>query len=365
MSKKFTIDSTKIFIPIDRVEVLSSELKKTYITLNGDTGEVLKEWKNEAHLIEDKKEIEEGIFQKLGVKTRVAIAKNPNTGNEFLVVNLNAKILKSKEYLQGIHWGNIERVFSNLMEYEVFKCTFETFLNGCLSDTDIKADNKLKEPVFKSSIDTLELNTKPSSKADEGSRKFWRKGNKGIQWSKRETTAFISNPFFKIYHKLTELSYKSNAFLNEYLKGADAELEDLVRTEYTIKNQKHQKSLGIEGNTLRNFLDLTDDKLAEIMQVIVSKHIKGTELEDKKYKTDKKLGSMEKMLHFFIMDKMQGNQTYSKIRDWALRNVDLTPVERSRMKKRLDTMYYNSIEGTNEDICTKGTDKFLGFLGVK
>ena len=240
------IDSFKIRIPYRNVEITDAKLEGTKIVYIKETDEVMDEFKNNSLKFEDH-----------GIKTRFAVEVMPTDSKggkkKYLTILVNAKLLTSL-YLQGITNYNIEVVHRHLMAYNVVKFNLETFLNGFVTDVDFKTDVRCTIDEFHELKHFFRINARVSNKIGEGFKPFDAPTNQGIQFSVRETKAYKTNPFFKMYHKELELKHNSKKFYKKYIEGQD--IKNLARFETTIKNNKHMKLLGIESNTLSHLLNL-------------------------------------------------------------------------------------------------------------
>ena len=114
---------------------------------------------------------------------------------------------------------------------------YDDFLDASLTDTDIKRDMRRSLVDFEIMKNLAKKYAKSSVSFGTGYRAWWSNTNKGFQFSDRKTTAFRTQPYFKVYHKPTELVNRSNDFYTKYLSNID--LSDVVRYEFTIKNRDH------------------------------------------------------------------------------------------------------------------------------
>lgn len=275
----FSIDSLKLRIPIQKVEIIEPTLKGNWIkaAISVDTGEI----------IEDPEKFKTKAFgvEKKGIKTKYMCQKisNGRTVEDFLCILFNSKLLKGR-YLEGITAENVGIVHDELIKQNVISVSFEDFLNGICTDIDFKADYELKE---KESFDDLLTNldnlTTKTADREKGNRIFRQKGNYGIEWSKRQFSS-NSNPYVKVYHKSIELLFNSSIFYQEYIKEMN---QNLVRVEWTLKGKKHaegftyhregENRLEVAFNDMRfiNLLSLTDYHKYQMSIQIMSKHIEG------------------------------------------------------------------------------------------
>mgnify|MGYP000415585683 CR=1 FL=1 len=134
------IDSLKIRIPTDKIQITDSKLIGTKITILEETAEVLREFKDNALK-----------FSNNGISTRFAIETMPIDSRgrtvEFLTILVNSKLLKSR-YLEGITKENIREVYNEIQNYNVVKFSFAAFMQGACTDIDFKTDTRLTIPLF-------------------------------------------------------------------------------------------------------------------------------------------------------------------------------------------------------------------------
>lgn len=274
-----SIDSLKLRIPIQKVEIIEPALKGNWIkaVISVDTGEI----------IEDPEKFKTKAFgvEKKGIKTKYLCQKisNGRTVEDFLCILFNSKLLKGR-YLEGITAENVGIVHDELIKQNVISVSFEDFLNGICTDIDFKADYELGENVsFDDILTKLDNMTLKTSDREKGNRIFRQKGNYGIEWSKRQFSS-NSNPYVKIYHKSKELLHNSNIFYNEYIGSV---VENLIRVEWTLKGKKHAESFNLQkesGKRIQvafddmrflNLLALSDINKNHMSTQIMSKHIEG------------------------------------------------------------------------------------------
>ena len=345
------IDSLKLRFPFEEIEIISSEIDQTYITYNASTGEEIDNFKNVAHKVIEK-----------GITTRFAIEVQPTdnkTGakEKYLVILLNSKTLKNN-YFEGITRANIEEVYNYLISLEIASFTIENLLKAECTDIDFKTDYYLTMQSFMESLDFLKRNSKESKASEKGYKGFNEKTNKGLQWSTRKTTAFKTNPYIKIYHKELELKFKSREFCNEFVDRK--RIKDLVRTEFTIKNKKHLKALGIENNSFETLLNLEDSFKKTLIEKTLNVHLSKRKISKKE--TPKGMNPTEQMFYKLITMQMKLDFTYEKIRSIVLE--DMNKDNRYKKGLYLDAIYHTYIEGKTEDKNTKEVDGFFGILGL-
>lgn len=265
IKNEIALDSFKIRIPLSLVELIHPAFKDELSVINTTTGEIDSDYfKKNSH----------AIFEN-GIKIRFAIEEqttSQNTRLKYLIILINSKILKSS-YFEGITQNNIHLVYDELIKLKVANFTFDAFISSEITDVDFKQDYTYKgsHDDFRKMITQLFNATRESKSRDKGCRSYTTKSNMGIEWSKRETIAFKTSPFVKIYHKEIELKNKSSEFANEYLREID--YSDLVRIEATVKNKKHFRTFGVDITALDYILRLDAKVKENIIKTAFKKHI--------------------------------------------------------------------------------------------
>ena len=344
------IDSFKLRIPYRNVEIIDYKLEAS-LTTTYEGGEI-----DEADFKRNSLK-----FKKNGISTRFAVETLPldSKGNKrkYLTMLINAKLLKSR-YLEGITNSNIDIVHKALMGYDVARFDLKTMLEGFVTDMDFKTDFYSKMEEFLHLKKFFRINSRESNKLNQGFRPFDKDTNQGMQFSTRETRAYKTNPFVKMYHKELELKNKSYDFYYKYL--GDQDIENLGRFETTIKNNAHMKVLGITSNTLSNLLNLDDSFKKGILSQSINAHL---ESSIKQIKTKEGMSPMDELLHNFIVMQMKGGETFDRITDVAL-STFTDKSKRYMAKKKLNIIYNEQIKGSKKDISTKNIDSILNLIGV-
>jgi hypothetical protein len=340
------LDSLKVRIPFNQVTVLDEKLQGTKITYLEETGEQLREFKDNALK-----------FKTNGISTRFAIEIMPtdSKGNkkEYLTILINAKLLKQR-YFEGITAQNITDVYNDLIAFKVAYFSLESLLGGFCTDMDFKTDTRLPIDDYSELIRFFKAN----AKSQEAYRDFNRKTNKGIQFSKRETKSFKTKPFWKLYHKETELFYHSEEFKKQYLIGQN--LKDLIRFEFTIKNNQHLKSLKINSNTLNSILSLTDDVKKGILKSTLQVHL---ETYIRQMKKREGMQPTDELLHNLLILAMEKGMSFEAVSFFALSSFS-DRVAKARKKSQLNKIYREYIQGSKKDISTKNIQGVLELIGL-
>lgn len=195
MINDITLDSFKIRLPYESVEILDGSLLSKWFLVNEGTGIYDEaEFKNNSLAFNDN-----GIKTKFAVERQITKNRSVKT---FVIILINSKTLKS-QYFSGIKKSNIKRVYKYLISLSVIDFTFEVFLLGEITDVDFKRDRKQKN--LKDAVNELYAITRLHKNKASGAKKYIKKNNLGIEFSDRRTTEINNAPFIKIYHKEIEL----------------------------------------------------------------------------------------------------------------------------------------------------------------
>lgn len=276
----FKLDSFKIRIPLkaphnykradilpyeygDPIVILNDpELGVNYITINEQTGDVVKSSANNYGHVNDK-----------GIKTTYGIESiNANkTVSDYLTIKVTSKHLRSN-YFDGITIDNVKTVYKSLMSLKKFSFPFEDFLHGEVTDADYCRD--LIIPNYEGVKQCLQELTKPSTKNNKGVHTFDTATAKGLKWSSRDT-ATSDAPYIKIYNKGLQVRNDADMlmFTKEYL-DLNMITTDNYRIEFTLKNKRHFGKYKIH-NTLISHLRLSQDRLLDIARSVFNCHLEG------------------------------------------------------------------------------------------
>jgi len=266
LDEAFENDSLKWRGPTSKCKILNEGLNGNLIIVNDKTGVVLDRiFKKNAYPINDN-----GINIYFAIEEQTTADQSRKS---FITILITSKLLKER-YFEGITKNNIRLVYDALMSYKIVSFSYDTFLNGEVTDVDFKKDISTSEmdSIIKGSYSL----TKENHKMSEVCRTFNKKDNKGIQWSKRDTTEVMKKPFVKIYHKGLDLTRsKSKEFYENYILGTASEIkvDNRVRIEFTIKNKKHFRSHKVLETTLKNILSLSKEKKDQMFTTSLSSHL--------------------------------------------------------------------------------------------
>lgn len=260
-----SLDSCKIRIPMHQVEVLNDSLLSHWIPMemNTETGELREtgsDFRTKAYYHSDK-----------GISTRVAIERQVTADKsvkDYLTIGINAKMLQGR-YFEGITRQNLHMVHEYLMGLKLASFSLEALREAQVTDADYKKDFRCGD--MDALTLRLEVLTIPKRKKGEGCKRYREMHNKGIEWSDRKSTAIATAPFLKVYSKELDLKHNSTEFHENYTQGQD--IAEVARVEFTIKNRKHFRKYEVEDTTLYHVIDLPQEKLEDMLQTSIRKHI--------------------------------------------------------------------------------------------
>lgn len=258
-----SIDSFTFYIPLDKVEIIDEDLIDKYAYFNTRTGEVKEE---------TTKKIEKYICSGSGIKTGFSIKSFPQgkerIQTDVLVVKVTSKLLRSN-YLKGISKETIKDIYHKIMKMNVVTIAYDIFIKDTVCyDIDFKLDAEVR--FFDGLIPLIQLMTKPSAFIGQGVQSFKKRDknglweNLGIQFNSRETSSPKKRPFLKMYHKKVELVNRSTSFYNSYLNDKKIS-NDMIRIEYTLKNQQHLKAHEIDNRSIGSIISIEENKKTKIM----------------------------------------------------------------------------------------------------
>lgn len=220
------------------------------------------------------------VISKNGITTRIRISNIPiynqklkiKVDTKFITLTLSAKLLKFK-YFEGITPENVNLLYTEFMEQNIFKCTFDTFLNSKVSDIDICEDRYFNNPsTFEQILKQLISQTGNKIKY---TNLFNQESNLGLEFNNRYK-ATPSLPYLKFYFKYWELQTKSLEFNTHYLQEWNT--KNIGRVEATIKNYKHKKRLESKNilpkfETLKELLQIDSKKLHNFITYSLNAYI--------------------------------------------------------------------------------------------
>lgn len=315
------IDSLKIRIPKYLVNYVDDTFAEEYQKVYVKTGMI------EDHVNLDKHKVNVTS----GISSRIAVFNSLQGGKseEQIVIQCNAKQLKEK-YLQGITRATLPALYQYIIDLNIVYFTYETFLNAYVSDIDFCYDVKVTPKAMIEANQEIYNSVKPSC-FKYVSKPFRQKTNVGMQFNTREK-ATPGRPYVKIYHKTLELQTKSSEFAEKYLVGQD--YQDIGRLEYTIKNSKHRKQLGIQASTLNELLNIDQSKIKSIVFGGVPKYTEN----DSFHRSFKAVSPTDRLI-LMLINRCRKRGDNNSIFMNLLNYFDVA-TEKSRIKKKLETLIF-------------------------
>jgi len=260
-----SVDSLKIRIPIGECKILNKEISERWGEVS-ESGELATlEFKTKRF-----------IHRRNGCTTSYLIQKRKTSATaseSFLIILFNSKILEG-HYFQGITKHNARHVYNLLIIQGHVKFSFDSFMNGAVTDCDIKRDFPTAGTAHQEAIIKGFKNLTRLSKAKaKGYTVSLTDRIAIIQWSKRDV-ATPSAPHVKFYSKDLELEYQSNVFK----MASGIECESVLRLEATIKDRDHFRYLLGTKSKDQNFnlcdlLSLSQSELTGMITGMLHKHI--------------------------------------------------------------------------------------------
>lgn len=320
------VDSLKIRIPKEDVTIVCARFLQKFQKVYPSTGDVDEHISLENH----KTNVTNGITTRIGVVESL-VAKDVT--KEFIYIQVNAKMCE-KRYFEGINKDTIRIVYDYIMALEVIFVSFEVFLCAIVSDIDFAYDISISPSHMKTLNHKIYSSVLPNKKKylDEP---FRRKDNVGIVFNRREK-ATPTSPFIKIYHKGLEFENKSKEFYDFYFLGMD--LLNYGRLEYTLKNSKHQKHLGIGIKTLNQLMEIDKD----LIERIVLDGIKENYMEKPvKFIDYSKLSPTDRVLLYFMNESVDKGSDITELYKCLLVfdvKISKERKDKSKMKKKIESL---------------------------
>jgi hypothetical protein len=328
---KAIIDSFSLKIEMSKIDVLDAKLTSMTSIVYQDTGE-----------FEENLPPKPVVISENGITIRFSLCSFPvydkETGErpltQFLVLTVSSKLLKER-YFEGINKFNISHLFKTFLEFNVFSCTIQSFLNGQISDIDICVNNHATKPIFSEVCKSLLIMAGLSS---QRMRLFDDEKQIGLMFSNRGWGT-PSYPFIKAYHKELELKTKSKEFYDNYLQPYEEQMKNLVRMEGTIRNYKHKLRLEKfdvlpKFKTLGDFLEIPEKNLHSFLNFSLNSYVNKT-----RTLPTPQLSPTDHLLYNLI--QMCIDKGYDKIDILAVcdtfkgANVESDKVAKSRLKNKV------------------------------
>ena len=322
------LDSFRVYVPFENISVLDKRLNTSYVKYYHEIDMV-------DEVINDEKSLIVGHADAT-IKYQIMQRLFNNENRQVLCILIKSKILENN-YLQGITKHNIKSVYDIIIGQRVVDFTIEEFMVAKVTDIDICIDYAVKQCNVSQIIKQIsKMVVYPNYK-----HHFQTKSGESLVLNKREK-ANPSKPHFKVYDKFAELENHSTEFKDTYLgntafNGLKSKYNGLIRLEYTIKNKKHLKRLGLKHNDLKDVLNMSDRMMTKIVESGLTNYInkKRMQADEKKTPTDIVLSNALDLL----ISNGYGLETIESICD------DIEDrSQRSKWKKRLKNLAYQTAD---------------------
>lgn len=321
------IDSFKLRFPISWVSIVNNSFNAEYQKIFLNTGEIEPFVNLDKHKVHSKN----GITFSCGI----AHYQNGTERTEYIYLKITAKMLQHRYFL-GISKSTIKTLYDYVMSLKIIDINYNLFLKGLVSDVDICFDYSCKVEVMQKINNEIYRIILPSKYRLVG-KPFARKNNTGLQFNVREK-ATPKSPYFKIYHKTIELTNKSEEFAIQYLKPD--QYQELGRVEYTIKNSRHKKALGIKFATLDELLEISQKRFKQIIHTGIPMYTLPKKSKNLNKKAHKELGPKDALLHGFL--KVMIEKGFDKTDIYSTLNLfKYDRLKKYRMKKIIDNLIDN------------------------
>jgi hypothetical protein len=357
-----SIDSLKLSFNTDEVDIINPKLLDHFqkAKINKTTGEVELGQDIQLNSLIHEYDNYHIHFQIAKVFNQIDSSKK----DERIIVLANSKLLE-QNYMQGISMKNIELVYNKIMEAKVFHISFEDFLSKCIvSDIDVKKDSTFESTdEFDKVVKTLDNATVPDKRRNYGSNPFNLKHNKGIEWNSRSTSTF-THPFLKIYHKGIESKHGKNLLFFATHLNVES-IKQVVRIEATIKNfSEHGKKYKLKDNTLISLLKKTSDELHKVIEHSLLSNLH-KRVKEVKQRSINEYSPSDKIFFVALQDAITTkNYSIEMAINYLCQLID-EPVAKSRMKKRLITIYESEIKGEIAEVKARNISGFFDAIGWK
>lgn len=346
-----SVDSLQLRIELSRLKSFDKTLTNTILHVNEETSEIEKKVKRK----KNQYEFDNFSFY-ASIVRNVRVSKTSQS--DCIILLINAKQL-GVHYFDGITKDTISIIFDKLIEHKIIDCSFDTFIfHSYPTDIDVKKDYRLPLDEWKEVKKVTETMTKPSNKSKAGCNVF----ETGIEWSKRTTTQYKTNPFLKIYHKETELKTKSIDFANRYL--SDIDFTNVFRIEATIKDRAHlrQLNLGLKDFNLKELLSLTEEQLNSVISNSINAHL-SPRTKSLAFKNKSKLTPTKQIYLMSLLALVNElNYTDDRAINYLLSNVE-NKTSKSLNKATLKQLYNDEIKGTDYDSKSTKIDNIFDSFG--
>lgn len=332
------IDSLTLRIELNKVNVidprLTSETQIYYTDLNEVSAEPLPP-KPISYVVN-------------GITFRFSLSNLPVWNKElsqhiqttFIEVVLSTKLLRSN-YFDGINKNNIKQVYEVFQDCNIFKCDFETFINGQVNDVDICKNYYVSKPTI--FLELLNIIYNLSDNKKKHLHIIEKPTSIGLTCNKRPY-ATPSLPFVKYYFKEWELLNRSVEFYNIYIKDTyGSNINNLCRVECTIKNYKHKVRLQDKKvlpmfKTLKELLEIEEKPLNDFVKFSCNSYVyKFPKLKAPNLSPTEHL--IFELLQLSIMKGCDFEQCLDLVNSFVGTSPDSTKVAKSRMRSTLKRLF--------------------------
>jgi hypothetical protein len=362
-------DSFSLKIPFDDCEILDHRL----------TSDTFIYYESIDHVDEERYPPKPLKIEKDGITIRIGLAQipifdanlNTKVDTKFISLTVSSKLLR-ENYFEGITNSNIKTIYETFIDFNIFYCSYDTFMCAHLSDIDICINRySYSVSVFSDALDILQSQTGTKSKH---LFKVSEQSNVGLSFGTRQS-AKPSLPFIKLYHKELELLTKSAEFYNTFLfpKYAQA-VKNLTRIEATIRNYKHKQRLAKYGilpefRTLQDFLSIPQSDLYNFVVFSVNGYI---ETKPRQHAPD--LSPSDHMLYEAIQSLIIAGHDFETLKHQLIdgfkgTSPSVTDVSRSRMRKKFkdlfDLLVHKDLKIASVAQYNAHVHSYLEFLNLK
>jgi len=359
-------DSITIDLPISKIEILDNQLTDQYYKYY--LGE--EQPRAEVHEPSPMTLNIDGLKTRIGFKNRNEFKKDSHP-IKCLSYTITTKFLK-QNYFYGLNPSNIHQVYTEIMEQNIFYCSFETFLQAYWRDTDICINRYSSTPqCFLRMLEDLK-NQAGTKEKFFNLFPYIEDKNLGLDINKREKSK-PSTPYIKFYHKEFELVANSNEFYNNYLKRDYSQtIKNLTRVEATIRNAAHKKRLVKKGiiskyETLGDLLQMPNTEKLNFVKSSLNEYI----VKIKRVKSEN-LTPMEHLLFECFQNQIQLGYDYKAILKIAEtfqgQNIEHTKKSKYRLRKQINKIFDLTIHKSEilKEKSEQNTEvnEYLNFLGI-
>lgn len=361
------IDSFSLKIPLNSVQVLDHRLTSATAIYYESLDAVDEE-------LHPPKPI---VISWTGITVRLSLVEIPifnqktkeKEPTKFINLTVSAKLLKER-YFEGVNLFNIAVLHQVFLDFKVFNCSLETFLNGMVSDIDIAINRYCPSPSVFSDI--LACLVSQSGSKSKYLKLFREDTNIGLNFNERHF-AKPSLPFLKFYHKQLELLHKSTEFNETYLGEYQELIQNLTRVEATIRNYDHKRRLEKHNilpqfKTLKELLEIPGKNLYKFVVFSLDTYI-----EKKVRLKAPELSPTDHIIFELLQNCILKGYDYDSLLTVADTfkgsSKASEKVQKSRMRKRItelfDLLVFKDAKIQSQAIHNSHVLEYLKFFGIK